>query len=217
MSASSGANSDGGGDIGDQGPGGDPSAGAMEQSGEERPVVEGERASKAPRVAVVNYCENMDRFHADEVMVPEFTNDVLDSLQDYDLRFWEETDPLDESANGEHGINNNGIPEDLWFPFYENEPNMEPNAFEDLDAVGDAYELDRLLGMKVLRPASDDEIKSHRLLSTKMLRSWRVKEREGQPWFLRRSRWVAREYTWLDPKKDVAFAPASTNFCSESF
>ena len=86
MSASSGAHSPGGGDIADQGPGGDPSAGAMEQSGEERPVVEGERASKAPRVAVVNYCENMDRFHADEVMVPEFTNDVLDSLQDYD--FW---------------------------------------------------------------------------------------------------------------------------------
>ena len=193
MSASSGGNSAGGGDIGNAGPGGDPTAGAMEQGGEDRPAAEGERASKAPRVAVVNYCENMDRFHADEVLVPEFTNDALDNLQDYDLQFWEETNPVDEN-----GINNNGIPEDLWFPFAEHEPSMEPDALEDLDAIGDAYEVDRLLGMGVLRPASDDEIKSHRLLSTKMVRSWRVKDREGQPWFLRRSRWVAREYTWLD-------------------
>ena len=211
MSTSSVDNFPAGGDIEDQGPGGDSGAGAMEQGGEERPAAEGERASKAPRVGVVNYCENMDRFHADEVLVPEFTNDALDNLQDYDLQFWEETDLFDEPENGESGISASGIPEELWFPFSEHEPSIEPGDLEELDAIGDAYEVDRLLGMGVLRPADDDEIKSHRLLSTKMVRSWRVKEREGQPWYLRRSRWVAREYTWLDPEKEVTFAPASSS------
>ena len=210
MSTSSVGNSPAGGDMEDPGPGGDSTAGAMEQGDDERPTAEGERASKAPRVAVVNYCENMDRFHADEVLVPEFTNDALDNLQDYDLQFWEETDLFDEPGNGKSGINTSGIPEDLWFPFSEHEPNIEPGALEDLDAIGDAYEVDRLLGMGVLRPADGDEIKLHRLLSTKV-RSWRVKEREGQPWYLRRSRWVAREYTWLDPEKEVTFAPASSS------
>ena len=211
MSTSSVDNFPAGGDIEDQGPGGDSGAGAMEQGGDERPAAEGERASKAPRVGVVNYCENMDRFHADEVLVPEFTNDAPDNLQDYDLQFWEETDLFDEPENGESGIGTSGIPEELWFPFSEHEPSIEPGDLEELDAIGDAYEVDRLLGMGVLRPADDDEIKSHRLLSTKMVRSWRVKEREGQAWYLRRSRWVAREYTWLDPEKEVAFAPASSS------
>ena len=72
-----------------------------------------------------------DRFHADEVLIPEFPNDVLDNLQDYDLRLCEESDPMDDmwDENGEEVITTSSIPEDLWFPFAEQEPCLAGDAF----------------------------------------------------------------------------------------
>ena len=207
------------GPSGNDGAGGDAVAAPMELHVDERQAPEGERASKAPRISVINHCESMDRFHADEVLIPEFPNDVLDNLQDYDLRLCEESDPMDNmwDENGEEAITASSIPEALWFPFAEQEPSLAGDALESLDEIGDSYEISRLLGMGVLRSATNDEIRSHRLLSTKMVRSWRVKEREGHPWFLRRSRWVAREYTWLDPEKEITFAPASSSLFNKHF
>ena len=171
---------------GTDGAGGDAVVAPMELHVDERQAPEGERVSKAPRISVINHCESMDRFHADEVLVPEFPNDVLDNLQDYDLRLCEESDPMDDmwDDNGEEVMRTSNIPEDLWFPFAEQEPSLAGDALESLDEIGDSYEINQLLGMGVLRSATNDEIRSHRLLSTRMVRSWRVKEREGHPWFL---------------------------------
>ena len=43
-----------------------------------------------------------------------------------------------------------------------------------------------------------------------MVRTWRVKQRDGEAAYLRRSRFVAREFSWLEPDKDQLFAPASS-------
>ncbi|CAE7356568.1 unnamed protein product, partial [Symbiodinium pilosum] len=154
------------GPSGNDGAGGDAVAAPMELNVEDRQAPEGERANKAPRISVINHCESMDRFHADEVLVPEFPNDILDNLQDYDLRFCKESDPMDDmwDDNGDEVIKTSNIPEELWFPFAEQEPLLAGGALESLDEIGDSYEINR-------------------------------------------SRWVAREYTWLDPEKEITFAP----------
>ena len=48
-------------------------------------------------------------------------------------------------------------------------------------------------------------------LSTKMVRSWREKSTPaGEPIWLRRSRYVAREFAWLSEREDL-FSPASSS------
>ena len=48
--------------------------------------------------------------------------------------------------------------------------------------------------------------------STKFVRTWRDKRRNGEDWKMRRARLVAREYKWLDASRDDAYAP--TTFAS---
>ena len=44
----------------------------------------------------------------------------------------------------------------------------------------------------------------------KFVRSWRQKERRGARCWLRRSRYVAREFAWLTPEREDVFSPASS-------
>ena len=48
-------------------------------------------------------------------------------------------------------------------------------------------------------------------LSTRFVRTWREKkDQDGNAIWLRRSRLVVREYTWLQPDREALFSPASS-------
>ena len=52
-------------------------------------------------------------------------------------------------------------------------------------------------------------------LSTRFVRTWREKkDKQGNAIWLRRSRLVAREYTWLQPDREALFSPATSNIAS---
>ena len=52
-------------------------------------------------------------------------------------------------------------------------------------------------------------------LSTRFVRTWREKKDDaGNAIWLRRSRLVAREYTWLQPDREALFSPASSNIAT---
>ena len=60
---------------------------------------------------------------------------------------------------------------------------------------------------------TDEAVSASRLLSTKFVRTWRVKPHpsgSGDCW-MRRSRFVAREFAWLDPEREGLYSPASNH------
>ena len=73
-----------------------------------------------------------------------------------------------------------------------------------LDSIADQVEIERLFGLQVL--LTDTLPPEAKSLSTRLVRSWREK-----PVWLRRSRLVAREFSWLQPDREALFSPASSN------
>ena len=75
-------------------------------------------------------------------------------------------------------------------------------------------EIQRLLLKGVLRPATVFEAENPgamKSLSTKTVRTWRSKKRQGKASYLRRSRLVAREYGWLEASREGLFSPATSS------
>ncbi|CAE7034558.1 RE1 [Symbiodinium sp. CCMP2592] len=139
----------------------------------------------------------------DENVTLTFDGDTLDELEDYDQSFLE-----DQSGDTEL------LPE-LCRPCTSDiEPELSPEELEALDVIADGVEIARLEGMTVLLPESaahNDEYAGQEAthLTTRMVRTWREKELGGSPVWYRRSRYVAREYAWLNERHDL-FSPAST-------
>ena len=90
-----------------------------------------------------------------------------------------------------------------------------PCRWMSLDYISAAFELDRLVKFGVLEELSwSDDLSNCRTLSTKMVTSWRLRPApsgEGDA-YLRRSRFVARDFRWMNQMMDdEVFAPASSN------
>ena len=138
--------------------------------------------------------------------VPEFVLDAsaADNLEDYEFSL--DDDPQDDDSGQE-------LDPRLCLPRYDDsEPWMSAEALADLDDIADQHELDRLQRMQVLLPPEslDGCGQQVKHLSTKMVRSWREKEdAPGNPIWLRRSRYVAREFNWMAERSDC-FSPASS-------
>ena len=99
----------------------------------------------------------------------------------------------------------------LWFPDNGREPELDDSILAELDSLADKVEVGRLLKKAVLRDAtSEDEIGSMKSLTTKFVRTWRLKKRNGKPCWYRRSRLCAREFRWLDESKEGPFSPATS-------
>ncbi|CAE7338131.1 GIP [Symbiodinium sp. CCMP2592] len=99
----------------------------------------------------------------------------------------------------------------LWFPDNGREPELDDAILAELDNLGDQVEVSRLLKKSVLRHAtSDDDLASMKSLTTKFVRTWRRKKRNGNPSWYRRSRLCAREFRWLDESKEGLFSPATS-------
>ena len=66
--------------------------------------------------------------------------------------------------------------------------------------------------MGVLLPTDGYDYKGQtpKRLTTRMVRAWRDKYVDDQRVWLRRSRYVAREFAWLSPNRQDLFSPASS-------
>ena len=72
-------------------------------------------------------------------------------------------------------------------------------------------ETTRLKQMVVLLPPETVEGMNPKRLSTRYVITWRDKVLDGRRCWLRRARYVAREYAWLSPARQDLFSPASSN------
>lgn len=122
-------------------------------------------------------------------------------------QWWSEDDALmDEEGSGD-------VPKELWRDFLGEEKPPSPDKW--IDDLADEVELQRLLKMEVITMALEKDSGIKRMLTTKMVRDWRLKDyvepsdgSSSKKW-LRRSRLVAREYATT--KRDYVFSPASSS------
>ena len=92
------------------------------------------------------------------------------------------------------------------------EPELDPSTHLQLDLLADELEISRLKAMGVLIPAESYDVagQTPKKFTTRMVRTWRDKHLDGEHVWLRRSRYVAREYAWLSPERQGLFSPASS-------
>ena len=80
--------------------------------------------------------------------------------------------------------------------------------------LADQVQLHRLSKLSVLQDPNNIPADS-KVLSTRFVRTWREKRAEdGSQIWLRRSRFVAREFAWLQPERESLFSPASGSIIS---
>ena len=72
-----------------------------------------------------------------------------------------------------------------------------------MDQIADKVELSCVAAMGVLLDSSNVDCSDHVELSTRFVWTWRSKRDEttGVQYYLRRSRFVAREFSWLSPDR----------------
>ena len=99
----------------------------------------------------------------------------------------------------------------ILFRFPE-EPTLSESEQAEVDRIADLFEVQRLIRKGVLRcvgAKGEVPVEGAKQLSTKFVRTWRHKTKDGKEQVLRRSRLVAREYKWLETDRLDAFAPAT--------
>ena len=175
----------------------------------EHDAVDSDRPTKIPRILAV---QGLD--HEDDDLVVYLDNDELDELEAYDETLSEHDELYDDTPQD---LCNESAMELLCRPYTSNEPDLGAEELAELDALADKVELQRLQAMGVLIPVSSlsqqdgfDGFSDFKKLSTRMVRTWRDKRLGGKRVWLRRSRYVAREYAWLTPDRQDLFSPASS-------
>ena len=93
----------------------------------------------------------------------------------------------------------------------ETPPELSPEDLAALELKGDHEEIANLMKAEVLTPVSADETIGKAFMSTRYVRDWRW--RDGQ--WKRRSRFVSREFKWLEPWRDEFYSPASSVACAK--
>ena len=175
-----------------------------------------ERASKVPKLTDSPKQQHMMQITSTDLSLYEhegsavqfhFCEDDLDRLEQYDLEFYDdellaaEDNVFDDDAAMKQMI------EQLTFPYSAKEPDVSPEELTRLDGLADQLELQRLQKLHVLKDPSTVPVGS-KVLSTRFVRTWREKHNaQGQPVWLRRSRFVAREFAWLEPERESLFSP----------
>eukprot|EP00435_Cladocopium_sp_Y103_P029734 s995_g7.t1 len=92
------------------------------------------------------------------------------------------------------------------------EPDLPHSELLKLDMIAHELEIKRLKDMGVLILAEGYEFDGQvpMRLTTRMVRAWRDKFLDGKHVWLRRSRYVAREFAWLTPDRQDLFSPGSS-------
>ena len=144
--------------------------------------------------------------HEDESPEICISEDVLDELEEEEELLGAEHDHEPECLSD--------MEEKLKFPRdSEGPPHLRPAELSSLDALAKVVEIERLkklgvlLDPSVLSDVPQTEIKD---LTTRMAYDWREKNSgDNKAIWLRRARYVAREYAWLESRADI-LAPASS-------
>ena len=147
----------------------------------------------------------MEVDHEDEPNLTQFLDEELEYMEDYDYNI-EDEQMTEENFEG----NLESMLDKLSKPYSKEEPMMDAEELQELDALADLVEIARLQQQGVLIPPEQVEGDDVKTLSAKFVRSWRQKERRGARCWLRRSRYVAREFAWLTPEREDLFSPASS-------
>ena len=145
---------------------------------------------------------NTTYFEDEEVDNLEFYDDQLDDF-DYTKSLDFEPDQVDPSLDE--------MISKLCKPFSTQEPNVSSDELSQLDALADKVEILRLKGLGVLLPTSTLPPGGVKKLTARFVRTWRDKFIGDTRYWLRRSRYVAREFSWLSPDRQDLFSPASSS------
>ena len=183
----------------------------------------GERAPKTPRLTDSPKQQRMNQVtstdldlyeHEDSAVQFQFDNDDLDRLEQYEMEFYDDEFLVSDDSGANDDCEMARILQELTFPYRSKEPDVTAAELTRLDALADQLELKRLEKLCVLQDPSTVAANS-KVLSTRFVRTWREKHNsKGEPIWLRRSRFVAREFAWLEPERESLFSPASGNIIS---
>ena len=106
------------------------------------------------------------------------------------------------------------MPDALWSNASLDKPPQAPEAW--IETLADAVEIDRLLKMGVLQKAEDCQDPVSGTLTARFVYDWRIKDsRDGGKKWMRRSRFVAREFATL--KRHDTYSPATGLHTSSLF
>ena len=184
----------------------------------DRPATEdSSRAPKQLRMNVISYADMHEDMEPD-LSQDAFGEDVIDSLESYDFDVEEDEDWDHVDGENVASTNNEDDTKKPMYPYDKEEPQLTDEQMVELDGIADKFEIQRLLGMGVLLNASCLDGTAYKQLSTRFVRTWTDKEMviDGKPTlvWVRRSRFVAREFAWLSDDKQSMFSPASSSVSS---
>jgi len=183
----------------------------------------GERAPKTPRLEESPDQQGMLQVtstdmslyeHEDSPVKFDFSHDDVDDMEKYDMEFYDDQFLHEDDPCLVSDANMSKIMERLTFPHSAKEPELSADELLRLDALADQLELQRLERLQVLQ-GPDAVPPTSKVLSTRFVRTWREKHSsKGEAIWLRRSRFVAREFAWLEPERESLFSPASGSIIS---
>ena len=124
-----------------------------------------DRPAKRPRILAVFE-------HKDESNETQFESQELDELECYEFDLDENDDTLSSDAD---------LVKQLCFPFSTLEPSLPDDELLKLDLIADHLEIKRLRNMGVLILSNEFDFKDEKpkMLTTRMVRTWRDKVMDG--------------------------------------
>ena len=175
------------------------------------------RLESSPRQQMMNQVTSTDLSlyeHEDEAVCPHFEQDDLDKLGQYELEFYDDEWLVHDDSFACDSLDIKNALKELSYPFSSSEPEVSEDELKRLDMLADQVELHRLSKLSVLQDPNNIPADS-KVLSTRFVRTWRERRAEdGSQIWLRRSRFVAREFAWLQPERESLFSPASGSIIS---
>ena len=145
--------------------------------------------------------------HEAMIRVVKVGTDEFATMDDYSTELDMNADVLeDEYWCDEDQVQLGEVPDALWSNLPLDKPPSNPEPW--VDQLADEIEIQRLLEMGVLQKREEctDEVCGS--LTTRFVYDWRVKQhRNGQQMWMRRSRFVAREFA--NVKRHDTYSPAS--------
>ena len=178
----------------------------------------GERAPKTPRLEnsmlQVTSTDLSLYEHEDSPVKFDFDSDDVDYMDKYDMEFYDDQFLHEDDPCLIGDADMSKITEQLTFPHSAKEPGLSADELLRLDALAGQLELQRLERLKVLQ-SLDCMPSTSKVLSTRFVRTRREKHNsKGETIWLRRSRFVAREFARLEPERENLFSPASGSIIS---
>jgi hypothetical protein len=152
--------------------------------------------------------------HEDSPVKFDFSHDDVDEMEKYDMEFYDDQFPQEDDPCLAGDANMSKIMDQVTFPHSAKEPELSADELLRLDTLADQLELQRLERLQVSQ-SPDAVPPTSKVLSTRFVRTWREKRNsKGEAIWLRRSRFVAREFAWLEPERENLFSPASGSIIS---